>query len=196
MSENSSELFIMVAKPKAKEASAIQLSKNIWMIEDELDLLYSPAKNAFESYGDPGESKLLLKIDGTIVLNYPSEKECHKKFEDLEGRLAKSKVIPKMEYEKPELEKYKISKKIQGNLEDVAPEDLIAFLRGPQKKIQYDPKKISYEFIDPKNQKNFVRIIFDREMGEEKLLLDVTVESNDVKYARETMKEIESLLGK
>ncbi len=196
MTEDAKEMFTMITKPKGKEASAVQLSQDIWKVEDELDLLYSPAKNAYESYADPGEAGILLKIDGTLVLSYPSAKECHEKFKDIKERLAKSTVLSTIKYEELELGKYKISKKMQGKLEDVAPKELTAFLRGKEQEICYDPKKISYEFVDRKIQRNFIKIVFDKVMDEEKLLLDVTVESNKVEYGKETIKKIQSLIGK
>ena len=186
----------MVAQPKGKEASAILLSQDIWKVENELDLIFSSAKNAYESYKDPGESEILLKTDGTLVLSYPSEKQCKEMFEAMKAKLSKTKAIPSMKYGDLMLEKYKISKKMQGNLEDIAPQDLVAFLRGREREPLYDPKKISYEFIDPRNAKNFIKITFDKVMEEKKLLLDVIVESSDVSYAKKTIKEIEGLLEK
>jgi hypothetical protein len=197
MTEMERELFVMVAKPKGMEASAIQLSQNIWKVEEELDMLYSSAKNVYETYVDVGESGAILKTDGTLVLSYPSEKECMQKFEEMKTKLAKTTVLPTIKYEKLELEKYKISKKVQGKLEDIASKELIAFLSGEKEQIRYDPRKISYEFADQTGGKNFVRIIFDKVLEEEgKLRLDVTVESNNVEYAKKAITQIESLLSK
>lgn len=195
MTESVREMFVMIAKPKGEETSAINLSQNIWKVEEELDLLFSSVKNAYESYIDPGESGILLKNDGTLVLSYPSKEKCIEKFAEMKKRLAETRVVPQIAYSEPELDRYEISKKMQGKLEDVAPQDLINFLRGEKQEILYDPKKITYEFIDPKNQKNFIKIMFVKEV-EKKLLLDVTVESNKVEYAKETIKQIESLFEK
>jgi len=195
MTEEKREMYVMISKPKGKETSAIQLSQDIWKVEDELDLLYSSAKNAYASYTDPGETGILLKIDGTLVLSYPSEKECKEKFAEMTKKLAKSTVLSAFKYDKLELERYKISKKIEGRLEDIAPKELINFLCSKKQEIQYDPKKISFEFLDPKSKTNFIKITFDSIIGK-KLLLDVGVESNEVQYARKTFQKIEILIKK
>ena len=188
------EIFEMVANPKGREASAILLSQDIWKVEDSLDLIYSSVKNAYSTYTEPGESETLLKTDGTLIFSYPTMEECKEKFEIMKKKLSKTEVIPTIKYDKLELEKYKIFKKMQGSLEDVTPKGLVDFLRNGEKETQYDPKKISYEFVDPETQKNFIRITFDKVTETKKLLLDVTVESNKVEYAKKTIKEIEALL--
>jgi hypothetical protein len=190
------ETFVMATKPKGFESSAIQLTKDIWKIEDELNMIYSSAKKAYESYGDLEDTGALLKIDGTLVVKFSSEKECKSKFKELKDKMTGSSVLPAMNYGSLKLETYKITKQVQGKLEDVTPKALVDFLRGQKQKVVYDPKRIFFEFQDPKNNKNFIRITFDKVGEGETLLLNVTVESTDISYARETIKAIQGILRK
>lgn len=188
-----SEVFEMLAKPRGFESSAIQLTQNIWKTEQELDMIYSSAKKAFESYSDPGDTGLMLQVDGTLVMKYATEEECLRKFEQLKKKIASSS-LPKIKYSKPSVETFKITKRVEGSLEKVVPSSLIKFLRGPSEKVKYDPRRIFYEFSDPNNTKNFVKITFDRASDATKLLLDIVVESNTVPYARTTVRKVEKLL--
>jgi hypothetical protein len=196
LTNDTKELFVMIAEPKQKEKSAIQLTQDIWKIEEELDMLYSSAESSYKSYGEEGESGILLKTDGTLIIRFPSEKTCLKKFEAINKKIVASKTLAQMRYEKPKLKKYKVTKKIEGKLEEIIPKALIDFLRNPKHKCKYDPEHIVFEFLDSQTSKNFVRIIFDRVDNTNNLLLDVTVESNDVEYAKATIKKLETLLKK
>lgn len=188
------ELFDMVAKPKGD--AAIQLTQNIWKIEDELDMLFSYARNGYETYKEEGESGILLRTDGVLIIRFPSEKMCREKFESIKKKIAKSQVLSILRYGKLTLEKYKITKKVEGKLEAIVPKALINFLHKPQQKLSYEPERIFFEFFDSDSHKNFVRITFDKVNGTNKLMLDVSVESNDVKYAKETIQKVQALLKK
>lgn len=187
----------MVAKPKGGENAAIQLTQNIWKIEEALDMLFSYTKKGYETYREEGESGILIKTDGTLICQFPSEKACEEKFDLIKQKLAESKFLAVLKYDELKLETYKISKKIEGKLEDVAPEALIDFLRNPKEKVGqkvYDPERIYFEFYDRDSHKNFVRINFNRVEGTNNLLLDVAVESNHVEYAKETIYKVQEIL--
>lgn len=199
MTDDTSEFFRMVAKPKGSENAAIQLTQNIWKIEDALDMLFSYTKKGYETYKEEGESGILIKTDGTLICEFPSEKICQERFTSIMKKLVESKFLSTLQYDKLELETYKISKKIEGKLEDVAPAALITFLRKPKKEAGqkvYEPDRICYEFLDKESHINFIKINFNRVAETENLLLDVSVESNDVKYAKDTISQVQKILKK
>lgn len=196
LADDTTEMFLMVSKPKGKAASAIQLSQDIWRVEDELDLLYSSARNAYVSYKETGKSETLLGIDGTLQVYYPSEEDCKKKFEEMKKKIKKAGTLPKLVYDELTLKSYRISKKIQGKLEDVIPNSLLEFLTEEAKEKKYDPKQVSFEFAEKQEQKDFIKVTFDKAMKGDKLLLDLTVESNDASYAKRTIKQVEQIIKK
>jgi hypothetical protein len=187
----------MSAKPKGHEKSAIRLEEAVWDIENGLDLLRSTDRGGYISYKDPGETGVLLKMDGTLILSFPSKKECEMRFGEIKKKLSKASAsLPKMVFESLKLERYRISRKVKGKLADIAPANLTKFLKENPQEIQYEPRKFSFEFVDPANATNFVKITLDTKTEEEKLMLDITVESNKIKDAQDTIKEVEGLIGK
>jgi hypothetical protein len=187
----------MTAKPKEHEKSAIRLDATTWDIENGLDLLPSTDRKGYISYRDPGETGVLLKMDGTLTLSFPTIKECESRFEEITKKFSEaSGALPPLVFEPLHLERYRISRKVKGKLADVAPSDLTNFFKDNPQRIQYEPKKISFEFIDPASPINFIKITFDTKADEEKLMLDITVESNKIKDAQDTINEVEGLIGK
>jgi|SRR5271157_2064501 len=189
MADECNELFVMKAQPRTPEG--INLTEDIWKIEEKLGLLYSSVRKAYVSYSEPGESGIELRINGTLFLKFPNKKLCEEKFEEMTNRISKKKVLQGVVYQPLELESYKLSKRIQGKIDEVVPQGLLAFINEEKK---YDPRQVTFEFVDRDEERNFIKIKFDRSTSADKLLLDVAVESNEVKRAKASMKKIEGII--
>jgi hypothetical protein len=194
-STNIKTIYTMKATPEG--ALSINLKEEPWKIENEFDSLWSGVDNAFILLGLPEDQKILLKADGVLIFECPNTDECNGQYKIMKKKIQKSKLFQAVKWpETLDFEKYTVKTSIIGSLCNIVPTAFSSFLSNEKIKASYEPRRINFEFFDPNNDKNFIRIYFNSEHHKNQPLIDISVESNIKKHADETMNEIKKFCEK